>query len=189
MKPTLIIFVKEPRAGRVKTRLGAGLGMAAAAQWFRNQSGALIRRLSRDPRWRLVLAVTPDNTITSRVWPESIPRLPQGQGDLGTRMVRALKEFGPGPVIIIGADIPGIRAHHIAEAIRKLRAYDAVFGPAPDGGYWLVGLKSARVPAGFMENVRWSTVHALKDTCASLPQNARVALLEVLRDVDTVGDL
>ncbi len=104
-------------------------------------------------------------------------------------MARALRRFGPGPVIIVGADIPGIDARHIAEAIEGLRSHDAVFGPAPDGGYWLVGLRGGQVPQGFMDNVRWSSEHTLSDTLKTLRPNARVAKLEELRDVDTVDDL
>ena len=189
VKPTLVIMVKEPRPGRVKTRLGAGIGMAAAAHWFRAQSSALIRRLSRDARWRTVLAVSPDLSVRSRAWPVASERWPQGSGDLGARMARALRRFGPGPVMIIGADIPGIEARHIAEAIAALRSHDAVFGPAPDGGYWLVGMRGSAVPAGFMQGVRWSSEHTLDDTLATLDAGARVARLEVLQDVDTVEDL
>ena len=189
MKPTLVIFVKEPQPGRVKTRLGAGIGMAAAANWFRAQSASLIRRLSNDPRWRTVLAVAPDRAVTSRVWPPLSERWPQGSGNLGDRMARALRRFGPGPVIIIGADIPGIEPRHIAQAIDALRSHDAVFGPAPDGGYWLVGLRGGQVPQGFMQGVRWSSEHTLSDTLKTLGPDARVAKLEELRDVDTVDDL
>lgn len=187
---TLVIFVKEPLPGKVKTRLGRDLGMTAAAQWFRHQSAALIRRLSADARWRTVLAVSPDSAVTeSRVWPAHLPRWPQGQGDLGDRMARCFSEFMPGPVVIVGADIPGIARRHVAGAFDALGGRDAVFGPAPDGGYWLVGLKGPRVPAGFMKQVRWSSEHTLADTIATLPTGARIARLEELRDVDTVADL
>lgn len=173
----------------MKTRLGAGIGMAAAANWFRAQSSALIRRLSRDARWRTVLAVAPDLAVNSSAWPPDAGRWPQGSGNLGDRMARALRRFGPGPVIIIGADIPGIEPHHIAEAVSALRAHDAVFGPAPDGGYWLVGLRGGKTPRGFMQGVRWSSEHTLSDTLKTLAPGARVARLEELRDVDTVDDL
>jgi glycosyltransferase A (GT-A) superfamily protein (DUF2064 family) len=67
MTPTLIIMVKAPRPGRVKTRLGRGIGMGAAAWWYRHQTRTLIRRL-RDPRWQIVLAVSPDREgLASRV--------------------------------------------------------------------------------------------------------------------------
>ena len=189
MRPTVVIMVKEPRPGRVKTRLGRDIGMVAAAWWFRRQAVRLTRRL-RDPRWRLVLAVSPDaEGMASRVWPADLPRVPQGSGDLGARMGRLLRGLPPGPVLIVGADIPGIRRRHVATALRVLGSHDAVLGPAPDGGYWLIGLKRvAAVPAGLFAGVRWSTGHARADTIASLGA-ARVALVDTLADVDSARDL
>lgn len=185
----LVIMVKEPRPGRVKTRLGRDIGMTAAAWWFRHQSASLIRRL-RDPRWELILAVAPDvEGMTSRIWPPELPRIPQGQGDLGDRMGRFLRHMPPGPVCIIGADIPGITRRHIHEAFQSLGNHEATFGPAPDGGYWLVGLKrSAPPPHSLFQNVRWSTECALADTIATLPDH-RIAKIATLSDVDTVRDL
>ena len=182
-------MVKEPRPGRVKTRLGRDLGMTAAAWWFRHQSRALLRRV-QDPRWQLVLAVAPDRAgMTSRVWPAHLTRWPQGRGNLGDRMGRMLRGAPPGPVCVIGADIPGITAAHIANAFNALRANDAVFGPAHDGGYWLIGLKRSRpIPPRLFANVRWSTEHALADTIATL-QNHRIAQVAMLKDVDTIDDL
>tara|TARA_R110000796_G_scaffold63193_4_gene145780 strand:- start:5088 stop:5669 length:582 start_codon:yes stop_codon:yes gene_type:complete len=182
-------MVKEPRPGRVKTRLGRDLGMTAAAWWFRHQSRALLRRV-QDPRWQLVLAVAPDRAgITSRVWPAHLTRWPQGRGNLGDRMGRMLRGAPPGPVCVIGADIPGITSAHIANAFNALRAKDVVFGPAHDGGYWLIGLKRSRpIPPRLFANVRWSTEHALADTITTLP-NHRIAQIATLKDVDTIDDL
>ena len=182
-------MVKEPRPGRVKTRLGREIGMTTAAWWFRHQTAQLIRRL-QDPRWRVVLAVTPDREgQSSRVWPKHIDRIPQKRGSLGHRMACALRSQPPGPVCVIGADIPQITRAHIAGAFSALGTAEAVFGPAPDGGYWLVGLKNARpAPASLFENVRWSSEHALADTVASLG-DLRVTYIDKLRDVDTVDDL
>lgn len=189
MQRTLVVMVKEPRPGRVKTRLGRDIGMVAAAWWFRHQTRVLIRRL-RDPRWQIVLAVSPDRDgLTSRVWPADLPRVAQGGGDLGDRMGRMLRGMSKGPVCLIGADIPGISRAHIARAFRALGRSEIVFGPAPDGGYWLVGAQRyGALPSGLFRNVRWSTQHALADTLASIP-GCRVALLDQLRDVDTVADL
>lgn len=182
-------MIKEPRPGRVKTRLGRDLGMTAAAWWFRHQSRALIRRV-QDPRWKVVLAVAPDRAgLASRVWPAHLTRLPQGRGDLGDRMGRMLRGAPAGPVCVIGADIPAIERHHIAEAFRALGRHDAVFGPATDGGYWLIGLKRARpVPSGMFAQVRWSTQYALDDTIATLPDHS-IAYISTLQDVDTIDDL
>ena len=97
IKPTLIVMLKEPRPGRVKTRLGRDIGMGAAAWWFRHQTARLLRRLD-DPRWQLILAVAPDRDgLQSRVWPAHLPRLPQGGGDLGARMARVFRSLPPGP--------------------------------------------------------------------------------------------
>lgn len=189
MQRTLIIMVKEPRPGRVKTRLGRDIGMVGAAWWFRHQSQALIRRL-RDPRWQIVLSVSPDREgLTSRIWPSDLPRVAQGHGDLGARMARMLRTIPNGPVCLIGADIPGVTRNHIARAFRALGSSQVVFGPATDGGYWLVGAqRGAALPPGLFQNVRWSTEYALEDTIDSIP-DTRIALLDHLNDVDTVADL
>jgi len=188
LRRTLVLMVKEPRPGRVKTRLGRDIGMVGAAWWFRWQVAAVLRRL-RDPRWDLVLAVSPDREgVMSRVWPADVARVAQGSGDLGDRMGRVIDAMPPGPVCVIGADIPGVSRAAVAEAFAALGTSDAVFGPAPDGGYWLVGLKRMRGHAGLFEGVRWSSASALEDSVASL-RGARVAFVRELRDVDTVADL
>ncbi len=191
MQRTLVIFLKEPRPGRVKTRLGRDNGMTGAAWWFRHQAARLIRHLGRDPRWRTVLAVSPGREgLASRVWPARLPRWPQGPGDLGCRMGRALRAMPPGPVIIVGADIPGLRPAHVAEGFRLLGRHDAVLGPAPDGGYWMIGLKRGgrAVPRGLFGGVRWSSAHALADTVASLAP-LDVGFGATLKDVDQATDL
>ncbi|MEO1680939.1 MAG: TIGR04282 family arsenosugar biosynthesis glycosyltransferase [Pseudomonadota bacterium] len=184
----LVLMVKEPRPGRVKTRLGAEIGMIDAAHWFRHTALGLARRL-QDPRWSLWLAVSPDIAgLSSRVWPAHLQRLPQGPGDLGSRMGRLFRSLPPGPALIVGADIPGLTGSHIARAFSALGPCPAVLGPATDGGYWLVGLKrTATPPANLFANVRWSTSHALADTARTLP--GPVALVDTLSDVDTAADL
>lgn len=180
-------MVKEPRPGRVKTRLGADIGMTAAAWWFRHQTRTLIRRLT-DPRWHIILAVSPDREgLQSRIWPEHVARRPQGPGTLGDRMARMLRSTA-GPTLVIGADIPDVTRSHIAKAFRTLAHNASILGPAPDGGYWLVGLKHPRnAPPTLFQNVRWSSEHALKDTEKTLPKPT--AKTATLRDVDTAADL
>lgn len=185
----LVIMVKEPRPGRVKTRLGRSIGMTTAAWWFRHQTRRLIRRL-HDPRWDLILAVSPDvEGMQSRIWPTDIARIPQGAGDLGDRMGAVFQGLPPGPICIIGADIPGVTRSAIWQAFQSLGHHDAVFGPAPDGGYWLVGMKRiSALPTTLFQGVRWSSKHALADTVASIP-NMRIAKIQSLNDVDEVSDL
>lgn len=185
MNQTLIIMVKEPRPGRVKTRLGADIGLVTSAWWFRHQVRRLLRRL-RDPRWEIVLAVSPDaEGLKSRVWPGEYLRIPQGSGDLGSRMHRAMSQFR-GRVCLIGADIPDVRRAHIARGFAALGAHDLVMGPAEDGGFWLIGAK--RPPNRVFDNVRWSTPQARSDTLANA-NGKSVAFIDTLQDVDTLDDL
>ena len=181
-------MVKEPRPGRVKTRLAQDVGAIEATRWFRHQLRQVLRRL-RDPRWQIILAVAPDAAgQTSRMWPADLARFPQGRGDLGVRMRRALNGVA-GPVCLIGGDIPAVEPAHIARAFRALRSSDVVFGPAEDGGFWLVG-RSARqrlAPCAFA-GVTWSTSTTLTQSQHSL-RGLRVAHVDLLWDVDTGADL
>lgn len=188
-RPRLVVMVKEPVAGRVKTRLGQDIGMTTAAWWFRHQSASLLRRIA-NPQWQTILAVTPEKQgLTSQNWPQHLSRVPQGTGDIGQRMARIFLNLPPGPAIIIGADIPGVQTSHIAHAFKQLGSHDAVFGPATDGGFWLVGLKrTCATPPRLFQNVRWSSEHAMQDSIRSIP-GLQIAIANELADVDTVEDL
>ncbi|HEX5932209.1 MAG TPA: TIGR04282 family arsenosugar biosynthesis glycosyltransferase [Methyloceanibacter sp.] len=186
----LVIMAKSPDMGRVKRRLAGEIGESAAIRFYRGCLSHTLLRLARDPRWLTVLAVDQGRGRARRFSPlrKRLTFLPQGDGDLGRRMQRLFTRLPPGPVVIVGTDIPSVRPGHIAEAFRLLGGADAVFGPAPDGGYWLVGLRrTPRVPAPFAA-VRWSGPHALADTLANL-KGKRVAMAARLSDVDTAEDL
>lgn len=185
----LVVMVKKPQPGRVKTRLGATMGNTGAAWWFRHQVARLLRQVS-DPRWDIILATSPNHDAKNfPMWPQEFPRVPQGMGDLGDRMARMFRSMPPGPVCIIGADIPGVDRPAIAQAFAALGDHQACFGPAPDGGYWLVGLKRDRPPpTTLFQNVRWSSPHALADSQASMT-GLSIAEVTTLRDVDTEADL
>jgi hypothetical protein len=179
----LILFARAPRLGAVKRRLAREAGDAAALRFHRAMLRSLARELGRDRRWRTVLAATPDRAR----FPSPLPKVPQGRGDLGGRMARALARDRR-RAVLVGSDIPGIGAGDVAAAFRALHGRaDAVFGPAEDGGYWLVGLGPRRPPDPF-RGVRWSGPHALADTLANC-RGRRVALLRKLRDVDDAADL
>jgi hypothetical protein len=143
-----------------------------------------------DPRWDVMIAVSPDREgMQSRVWPHKVMRIAQGGGDLGDRMKRMFRVAGRRPVCIIGSDIAELERAHIARAFRALGSCDIVFGPAPDGGFWLVGVKNGRLaPKRLFEEVRWSSAHALSDSVASVP-GPRLAYVDCLNDIDTAEDL
>lgn len=186
MNRHLVIFAKAPALGRVKSRLAAGIGTSAALAFYRRALATVLRRVGRDRRWRTTLAVTPDRATGRRLWPLAVPCRPQGRGDLGQRMARVFRRWPPGPVAIIGADIPDITAEHVWRAFRALDRADAVFGPARDGGYWLVGLRRGPGLPKIFAGVRWSTAHALADTRANLGRY-RVALVDRLEDIDDLS--
>ncbi|NNE41940.1 MAG: glycosyltransferase [Marinicaulis sp.] len=189
MRGTVIIFAKAPRAGAVKTRLAKGVGVGRATALFRVMAERTIAE-ARNGGWRTMIAIDPDHAATGGSFYEAgVERIPQGHGDLGKRMDRAIKRAPAGPVIVIGADAPGFRAQHLRAAFDRLRSADAVIGPADDGGYWLIGFARRRPMRCYFGVVRWSTTHALQDTLAGLPETYRIALLEELHDVDDARDL
>jgi uncharacterized protein len=179
----LVVMAKAPVAGRTKTRLARQIGAASALRFARQSLLTLIARLAFDRRWQTTIAVTPRASLSSRLWQRGVSRVPQRPGDLGARMQAITDHMAPGPVIIIGCDIPQVRATHIAEAFRLLGSHDVVFGPAEDGGYWLVGLRRRPRVLQPFRNVRWSSSEALADTLANL-EGRSIALVAKLADVD-----
>lgn len=186
-KPLVIIFARAPKYGAVKTRLARDIGAAEALRFYRGTLTRLVLRLRRDERFEIVLAVTPDLSLRERgLWPAGVQMMAQGPGDLGRRMIRALRSAGQRRAVVIGSDIPAIVPSNLSRAFGTLGRAPAVLGPARDGGYWLIG---SRHPLSLRENVldgvRWSCADTLGDTVARIP-DAR-ALDVVLDDIDTVS--
>ncbi|MEL6297962.1 MAG: TIGR04282 family arsenosugar biosynthesis glycosyltransferase [Pseudomonadota bacterium] len=177
-------MVKAPRLGWVKTRLGRDVGAVAATGFYRHAAASVIGRLSGHGRWRTVLAVAPDRELGTRQFPRGRLRMAQGQGDLGDRLAFVTRTLPPGPAVVIGTDIPGITARDIANAFAALGGHDGVLGPAPDGGYWLVGLKRSPDIVNPFRTVRWSSEHAFADTLRNFGAGRKVARLRTLADVD-----
>ncbi len=181
----LVVMVKAPRLGAVKTRLAREIGAVAAWRFYRQVALRTLNELSRDPRWTLWLQITPDcRGLFPPAWLKGRKILRQGKGDLGARMMKPFLELPPGPVVLIGSDIPLVRRKHIWRAFEVLGNKPLVFGPAQDGGFWLVGQR--RSPKNlrlFEPPVRWSTEHALTDCLRNLPRQT-VGFADRLNDVD-----
>lgn len=185
----VVIFTRELQLGRGKRRLASRIGAVAALHFQRVALRALLYRLGTDSRWTVWIEMTPDRGRLTIVRPPGLAIRPQSGGDLGERMRRPMRRpplgLPPGPVVVIGSDIPDIRVRHIGQAFRTLERHAFVFGPARDGGYWLVG--SRRRPAetpDIFRGVRWSTEHALADTLKNLRAAQVGPTLPVLEDVD-----
>ncbi len=188
----LVLFARAPRRGMVKRRLATDIGPDAALAFYRRTLHDVVWRLGRDRRWTTWLSVTPDTDVANiALWPRvpGLRRVAQGDGDLGARMARPIRELPPGPVVVVGSDIPDVTPNHVADAFAALGRHDIVFGPASDGGYWLVGARRRpMVPRGLFDDVRWSSAHALDDTKARLTRHFRVAQVDTLDDIDTGAD-
>jgi len=185
MRRHLIVFVRAPQLGTGKRRLARDIGDIAALRFERLMLQRLLRRLGPDKRWHLRLAVTPDKARHQiRHWHRRVQTTGQGKGDLGSRMLRALRAGRPGPVALVGADIPALCGRHITAAFSLLGRHDLVFGPAEDGGFWLVGARHPRHLPHLFQRVRWSSPHALADTLAGIPRRLAVGFADRLADVD-----
>jgi hypothetical protein len=185
MKDIVVVFARAPRLGAVKRRLAREIGDRAALRFHLATMTSLVRAFAADRRYRTVLAVTPDRA--TMYLPARVQLIAQGSGDLGRRMHRAFSRYPRCRVVLIGCDIPDAGPADARAAFRSLGSAQAAFGPAADGGYWLVAM-SPRRPAHPFTSVRWSTEYALGDTLLNFA-GRRVALLRTLHDVDTAADL
>ncbi|MDX2157048.1 MAG: glycosyltransferase [Hyphomicrobiaceae bacterium] len=184
----LVVMAKLPIAGRVKTRLGREIGTGAATGFYRATARAVLARLGGQPFWETLIAISPDTGVASPMLPAGIDRIAQGSGDLGARMHRPMRLLPPGPVCVVGTDVPAIRASDVRRAFRALGRADAVFGPAEDGGFWLVGFRRRPRVVWPYDKVGWSRSDTLAAVVANLG-SFEVALTTRHSDVDSRADL
>lgn len=185
------MFVREPIAGLVKTRLAPALGARGAAALYRAFVEDACARFA--PRVTLALAPTPD---APRGFAGALARryglriFAQGEGDLGARMRRvAQAALAVAPrVVLIGSDLPTLPTSHVIAAIGALARARVVLGPSLDGGYYLLGMR-APLPDVF-RRMPWSTDRVLARTRARLARaGITPTLLPCWYDVDTAADL
>ncbi|MDX2133537.1 MAG: TIGR04282 family arsenosugar biosynthesis glycosyltransferase [Saprospiraceae bacterium] len=185
----LIIFIKNPRLGHVKTRLAATLGAESALKVYRylldkTRETALLTPVRRALFYSEAVSVHDD-------WPDAFfEKKIQHPGDLGERMSEAFRlAFADGAekAVIIGSDCPDLSADVLMSAFEALESNDLVVGPSADGGYYLLGMNRF-VPALF-EGVAWSTDQVLRQTRTTATHLAlRVHTLVTLRDIDEEAD-
>lgn len=186
-KRYLVVMLRFPAAGRVKTRLARDIGTIPATYFYRHTLHILVRRLAYSRTWTTILAITPDNECESQTFPRSLLRYPQGTGNLGKRIQRIFETFGPNPTVIIGSDIPTITHEDIAKAFHSLAGRQAIIGPSDDGGYWLIGLRRQIRTDKLFHSVPWSTRTTLDETIKNLSK-LDLAFLNPLQDIDSQSD-
>lgn len=189
-KNLLMLFVRNPELGKVKTRLAASVGPETALDIYLH-----LLRHTRD--------ITQDLSMDKRVyyserveeedlWPnEHYQKKVQPAGDLGGKMRAAFEAaFSEGytSVVIIGSDCHQLTSEIINQAFEELKTHEVVIGPALDGGYYLLGMK--RLYLDFFQNKRWSTEHVFPDTIADIERlHLSHTLLPYLSDIDELEDL
>lgn len=185
----LIIFVKNPAPGKVKTRLAKEMGEAEAVSVYK--ALLAITHQATAPLNCAKKVYYQDDIGKHDLWDEGdFVKCRQSNGGLGEKMEAVfrenLKQFSK--TVIIGSDCPDIKPELLEEAFGQLEQHDAVIGPAEDGGYYLLGLKTFE-PALFT-NKSWSTDRVLEETLETLRERGYTYhLLPVLNDIDTPEDL
>ena len=189
---TILVFAKYPEPGRVKTRLAATVGKERAAAMYRGWVAEVLAALQPlRGRTRLVCSFDGAPRASFSDWEGLVDDWwPQPQGDLGERLAAGFRWglTGGGPVVAVGTDCLELDAALVGEAFDLLAAgRDAVFGPTPDGGYYLVGM-SAELP-GLFAGVRWSDPDTLTDHLSRCRERGwSYALLPARHDIDTWDD-
>lgn len=188
MKDTLlIVFVKNIVLGKVKTRLAKTIGNEAAFEVYKH----IVKHTeSETEKIQSDVKIYFSDSVVDTKWKNRNKYVQSGK-DLGERMKNAFKDgFNEGykRIVLIGSDLPEISCALIEDALENLNKVPVVFGPAEDGGYYLVGL--SKIVHSIFDDKEWSTDHLLENTLNEL-RNADVLyeLIREMNDVDTIEDL
>jgi len=183
----VIVFVKNIKLGKVKTRLAKTIGNQAAFEVYKELvqvTEEATKSIDSDVR------IYFSEAIVDTKWKNTYKAVQEGP-DLGERMKNAfIKGFEDGyqRIVLIGSDLPDISATHIENGLEALEHSEVVFGPAEDGGYYLIGL--SKMNTMVFENKPWSKSHLLTETLSELKENdIQFKTLDVLNDIDTFEDL
>jgi rSAM/selenodomain-associated transferase 1 len=189
-RQALIIIAKRPEKGKVKTRLNGHMPADAVVKLYTHLLDQTVQKLRTIPGVDTHIAFAPEESIDyfSRF---GVNLIPLHKGDLGIRMSEAFEELfsrGYRKAVLVGADIPDLSSGIIMNAFDVLSVNDLVFGPAQDGGYYLVGM--SKFTKEIFENVPWSTNKTL---IKSLDQAKRFRLTagftDTLSDIDKIEDV
>lgn len=188
MSVALIIFIKNPIEGKVKTRLGRVVGEDEALRIYLELCKLTRKCVDDFPGVKYLFYS--DEIISADEWSEESYNKQKQQGkDLGERMLNAFKlVFSQhNRIIIIGSDCPYLKKSHLLQALETLEKVNCVIGPARDGGYYLLGLNKM-IPELFKDK-RWSSKYLFAETLDTLKElNHSVSFLEALEDIDDISD-
>lgn len=189
----IILFVKPPIPGKVKTRLAKDIGNDAACAIYLRLANHTIHEVQASG---IPLALFFDGVNPAELpdnWRQAAGTCYSQQGDdLGERMANAFQQLfaeGVEQVILIGSDIPELDATYLNHAFDLLASNGLVIGPAIDGGYCLIGFNRNDFTASVFHNIPWSTANVLEETLKKADKaGLSYSLLQPLRDIDTIED-
>ena len=188
IKDLLIIFTRNPVQGKVKRRLAAKIGDPAALQLYEfllKHTHEMTKDLTCDK-----IVYYSEEIVQKDIWDSRIFQKKEQKGnDLGERMKNAFYEgfaAGYSRVVIIGSDLFDLQNEDLKKAFSGLNKFDYVVGPAQDGGYYLLGMKSLN--SKLFRNKFWGSDSVLQETLQDL-KNEPLTLLEERNDIDTYEDL
>ncbi len=185
--------MKFPEPGRVKTRIAKDAGAEYAAEAYRRiASRVLLNTRPSAAEFGRIIFYTPESRERDfRAWLPGERLVAQEGRDVGERMssaIRRLLSEGAPAAVIAGADIPELNAEIVRSAFSKLGSADIVLGPAVDGGYYLIGMKSPHDEV--FQNISWSTGRVFRQTVLAIGKlKLRYDTVRTLSDVDTLADL
>lgn len=183
------IFARAPTPGKAKTRLIPLLGRDGAARFQAALLTDALRKVTARPAATPYLFLTGGSPAADVAVRKRLVTLRQRGADLGERLERAFRLLlrRHGRAVVIGTDSPALRSATLRLALRELRVCDAALGPCPDGGYYLIGLRTL-VP-GMFDGVRWGSALAFRDTLDNLAARGfSCSVLEPLEDIDRPAD-
>lgn len=189
-KNLLMIFIKNPVEGEVKTRLGASIGSTNALQIYKKlltHTREVASSVETDRQVWYSSMIDHRDSWNKKKFDKKL----QSGSDLGERMSTAFQkafENGYEKVVIVGSDCADITSRHITDAFHALNTNDAVIGPSKDGGYYLLGIR--KFSPDIFTGIQWSTREVFEETVSHFEHlGLSYSVLEVLNDIDTIEDL
>ncbi len=187
----LILFIKYPLLGQVKTRIAEALGDYFALELYRSllaDLSGLTRQINAET---IIVYSGPERVAFNQF--SGIPCIPQRGNNIGERMYNAFSDIfsaGAGKCLLIGGDIPGITAEILHEGYETLERANIVLGPTTDGGYYCIGLKQGSLKSTFFQNIPWSSSVVFSETINRIKEaGLSWTSLPALSDLDNTDDL
>ena len=190
----LILFVKSPEKGQVKSRLSQLIGENATRNLYKAFVADMLESIQYEPQYNIRIAFYPKNAKSNVIrWlGKQYSYLPQKGDGLGERMAFTFGQiFSEGfkKALIIGSDIPDLPQSIIIKAFESLSTYDAVIGPSFDGGYYLIGFRNDTFSPEFFHGIEWGTDTVFSQTLDKFKKAQTVRIMPLWWDIDLPEDI